>query len=123
MTDSAAPTLELPKLQVAAFPRARFLEWCKGLRINTKDFGVVPFRLLGTQSYILEEIISGLEQGISTFVILKARQLGCSTFFIALDLFWAFEHGGLSGAFATHTDQSKELFRNIIKLFFAHLPK
>jgi hypothetical protein len=114
---------ELPKLQLAPFPRERFLKWCQGLKIQTKDLGLAPFKLLGTQLYVLDQICAGLEQGISTFVILKARQLGMSTFFIALDLFWAFEYAGLSGAFATHTDQSKSLFRNIIKVFFAHLPK
>jgi hypothetical protein len=113
----------LPKLDVAPFPRERFLAWCKGLKVQTKDFGLKPFELLGTQTYVLDEICAGLEEGISTFVILKARQLGMSTFFIALDLFWAFEYGGLSGAFATHTDQSKAQFRQIIKVFFAHLPR
>src|SRR6516162_5487125 len=102
---------DLPKLKLAPFPRARFLTWCKSLKIQTKDFGLAPFKLLGTQTYVLDEICNGLDDGISTFVILKARQLGMSTFFIALDLFWAFEYAGLSGAFATHSDQSKGLFR------------
>src|SRR5215469_5077914 len=114
---------DLPKLKLAPFPRARFLDWCKSLKIQTKDLGLAPFKLLGTQLYVLDQICAGLDDGVSTFVILKARQLGMSTFFIALDLFWAFEYAGLSGAFATHSDQSKSLFRNIIKVFFAHLPK
>jgi len=113
----------LPKLDLAPFPEERFMRWIKGLKVQTKDFGLKQFELLGTQRYILEEIKKGLAEGVSTFVILKARQLGASTFFIALDLFWAFEYGGLSGAFATHTDQSKAMFRNIIKVFFANLPK
>jgi hypothetical protein len=113
----------LPLIDVAPFPKERFLAWIKRLKVQTKDFGLRPFELLGTQQYILDEIISGLAEGISTFVILKARQLGASTIFIALDLFWAFEYPGLSGAFATHTDQSKNQFRNIIKVFFANLPK
>jgi hypothetical protein len=117
------PVKQLPALELAPFPRDKFLAWCQGLRIQTKDFGLRQFELLGTQVYVLDEICKGLEQGISSFVILKARQLGMSTFFIALDLFWAFEHKGLSGAFATHTDQSKALFRNIVRTFFANLPK
>ena len=117
------PERDLPRLELAPFPRERFLKWCQGLKIQTKDFGLKRFELLGTQIYVLDEICKGLSEGVSTFVILKARQLGMSTFFIALDLFWAFEHKGLSGAFATHTDQSKALFRNIIKTFFSNLPK
>lgn len=105
------------------FPRERFLSWLKDLRINTKDFGLRPLEMLGTQTYVLDEICKGLNEGISTFVILKARQLGMSTFFIALDLFWAMEYPGLAGTFATHTDQSKAQFRQIISVFFRHLPK
>src|SRR5215472_17218911 len=115
--------LALPDGKVAPFPRERFLGFIAHLRILTKEFGIIPLRMLGTQRYVLDQICDGLSEGITSFVILKARQLGMSTFFIALDLFWAFEHAGLSGAFATHTDQSKNQFRNIIKLFLANLPK
>src|SRR5215471_5779537 len=114
---------DLPTAAVAPFPLKRFLQFIKALKVNTKDFGLIPLKLLGTQLYVLEEICKGLDEGVTTFVILKARQLGMSTFFIALDLFWAFEHAGLLGAFVTHTDQSKAQFRNIIKVFFANLPK
>lgn len=117
------PPRRLPPTRVAPFPRERFLKFCSVLKIQTKDFGLVPMELLGTQTYVLDEICDALERGITTFFILKARQLGMTTFFIALDLFWAFEHNGLLGAFVTHTDQAKALFRNIIKIFFANLPK
>jgi len=120
--DTAA-AVQLPAIDVAPFPRERFLNWCRSLKVNTKDHGIRPFALLGTQRYILDEICKGIAEGVTTFVFLKARQIGASTFFIALDLFWAFEHAGLSGAFATHTDQSKNQFRQIIRVFFAHLPK
>ena len=119
----SAPAPPVIKTTLKTFPRERFLNWLKDLKINTKDFGLVPLKMLGTQLYVLDEICKGLAEGISTFVILKARQLGMSTFFIALDLFWAMEYPGLTGTFATHTDQSKAQFRQIIKTFFRHLPK
>lgn len=113
----------LPEMvPVAPFPRERFLRWCKRLKVMTKDFGLQPFQMLGTQRYILDEICKGLSEGATTFVILKARQLGSSTFFMALNIFWAMEHKGLAGAFATHTEQSRDQFRNIIETYFAHLP-
>jgi hypothetical protein len=121
-----APVAEqklLPIAMVAPFPRERFLGFCKMLKVITKDFGMIPFTMLGTQTYVLDEMCRGIEEGITTFVILKARQLGMSTFFIALDLFWAFEHSGLAGAFATHTEQSRDQFRNIIETFFTNLPR
>jgi hypothetical protein len=108
--------------KVAPFPRKRFEEFLKVCRVQTKDFGLQPFRMLGTQRYILDEIEKGLSEGKTVFVILKARQLGVSTFFLLLDLFWSFNYPGLSGAIATHTDQSREQFRAIVETFFAHLP-
>ncbi len=113
----------LPPSKVAPFPREKFLEFLSALKIQTKDFGLVPFKMLGTQRYVLDRMCEAIGGGVTTFYILKARQLGMSTFFVALDLFWAMQHVGLLGAFVTHTDQSKAQFRNIIKVFFANLPK
>jgi hypothetical protein len=109
--------------RVDPFPLQRFLGFISELKIITRDFGLIPFELLGTQRYVLDEIVTGLNEGVTTFVILKARQLGMSTFFLALDLFWAFEYSGLAGAFATHTEQSRDGFRQVVDAFFSHLPK
>ena len=117
------PLARIPSSKPAPFPRARFLAFLGRLRIQTKDFGLVPMSLLGTQSYVLDEMCAAIDRGVTTFMILKARQLGMTTFFIALDLFWAMDHPGLLGSFVTHTDQAKANFRNMIKIFFAHLPK
>lgn len=108
---------------LAAFPRERFLKFISALRIQSRDSGLVPFVMLGSQIYILDEICKGIADGVSNFVILKSRNLGCSTFFLALDLFWAFEHPGLLGVFATHEDASRDQFRNQIDLFLDTLPK
>jgi hypothetical protein len=108
---------------VAKFPRERFEAFLSRLKIQTKDFGMVPLQMLGTQRYVLEHMVEAIDRGVTTFLILKARQLGMTTFFIALDLFWAFEYPGLLGSFVTHTDQAKHFFRNTIKVYFAGLPK
>lgn len=113
----------LPDGSVAKFPRERFENFCSQLLIQSKDFGVIQFEFLGSQSYLLDEIIEGLERGITTFVILKNRQAGISTFFLALDLFEAFEHPGTIGVFATHDEGSRDQFRNQIEVFLAGLPK
>lgn len=113
----------LPPIKVAPFPKERFLKFLGMLRIQTKDFGMSRMQLLGTQIYVLDEICAAVDRGVTTILILKARQLGMTTFFIALDLFWAMEYSGLLGAFVTHTDQAKAFFRNTIKIFFANLPK
>lgn len=108
---------------VAKFPLERFLSFCRQLLIQSKDSGVVHFDLLGSQRYVLEQIVEGLDRGITTFVILKGRQQGISTLFLALDLFEAFEHPGTIGVFATHDEGSRDQFRNQLEVFLAGLPK
>ena len=114
---------ELQSSAVAPFPRARFLTFLKHLKVQSKDYGLVPFRLLGSQSYLLDEIERGLAQGITVFYVLKNRQAGISTFLLALDLFWAFEHKGLLGVFITHEEGSRDDFRSAVEVFFAETPK
>lgn len=117
------PKRKLPDGSVSKFPREKFLAFCRQLRIQSKDSGVVYFDLLGSQLYVLDEMTRGLSEGKTTFVILKARQLGISTFFLALDLFEAFEHPGTIGVFATHDEGSRDQFRNQIEVFLTGLPK
>lgn len=114
---------ELKYEAVAPFPRERFLRFLSHLKVQSKDYGLIPFRLLGSQRYILDEIEKGLAEGVTTFVILKSRQQGSSTFFLALDAFWAFEHKGLLGVFLTHKEESRDDFRAAIEVFFAETPK
>jgi hypothetical protein len=114
---------ELRSSAVAPFPRAKFIAFLKQLKVQSKDYGLVPFRLLGSQVYLLDEICKGLDNGITVFYVLKNRQAGISTFLLALDLFWAFEHKGLLGVFITHEEGSRDDFRSAIEVFFAETPK
>ena len=109
--------------KVAPFPRARFLKFASKIKVQSRDYGLMLFKMLGSQLYILDEICAGLEEGITVFVILKGRQLGSSTLFLLIDLFWAFEHGGLLGVFLTHQEGSREDFRTAIDVFFSETPK
>lgn len=120
---SVKPKRNKPDGSVAEFPLQRFLDFCHHLLIQSKDSGVVHFELLGSQLYVLQEICKGLAQGITTFVILKGRQQGISTLFLALDLFEAFEHPGTIGVFATHDEGSRDQFRNQIEVFLTGLPR
>src|SRR6516162_8849747 len=82
----------VPVPAVAPFPADRFIGFIKELKVITKDYGLVRFQLLGTQQYVLDEICEGLARGITTFVILKARQLGMcvdpNTRVLTADLRW-----------------------------------
>jgi Terminase RNaseH-like domain len=108
---------------IEPFPREEFLEFCGQLKIQSKDYGLTTFELLGSQLYTLDEIVKGIDEGVCTFVILKSRQLGMSTFFLALDLFWAFKYAGILGVFATHEEASRDQFRAQIDLYLTTLPK
>ncbi len=119
----AGPVLALPTGKVAPFPVARFLEFIGRLKVQSKDAGVIPFRLLGSQRYLLDELVAGVAEGITTFYILKNRQAGISTFLLALDMFWAFEHSGLLGVFMVHKEEARDDFRAAIEVFFSETPK
>jgi hypothetical protein len=70
----------------------------------------------------LENIVEGLKKGVTVFVILKNRQAGISTFFLALDMFWSFEYKGLLGVFMTHKEEARDDFRATVEVFFAETP-
>lgn len=94
------------------------------LRIDTKERGIIPLgtNLLGTQKWVMREIVSGLEDGIHDFEILKARQLGISTFSLALDLYWLGRHKALTGAMITHDEPARDSFRSTLELYYSGLP-
>jgi len=78
------------------FNLQQFYKFCAQLKIETKEQGLRNMdHLLGTQTYVMEEISSGLANGIHFFVILKGRQLGITTISLALDLYWHFTNAGL----------------------------
>jgi hypothetical protein len=112
-----------PAGKVAPFPREKFLKFLGQLKIQSKDFGLIPFRLLGSQLYILDEICKALEEGITDILVLKNRQCGCTTFFIALDMFWAFNHKGLLGTFILHKEEARDDWRTTIEVFYQEIPK
>ena len=122
LTENDDASFKLEYVGVAPFPTERFMQFISHLKVQSKDFGLVPFKLLGSQRYLLNEIIEGLSRGITTFVILKARQLGISSFFLALDMFWAFQHKGLLGVFITHKEEARDDFRSTVEVFFAETP-
>ena len=91
---------------MSKFNLAHFYEFCKTLQIETKEKGLVRMdQLLGTQTYVMDEIAKGLEEGIHFFVVLKGRQLGITTISLALDLYWHFLNPGLQGTLTTDTEE------------------
>lgn len=108
--------------KLAPFPRDKFLTFLGQLKVQSKDLGLVPFQLLGTQRYILDELCRGMDDGISTFYILKSRQIGCTTFCLAVDMYWAFAHKGLLGTFIIHKEEARDDWRQTIDTFYHEIP-
>lgn len=104
---------------------APFLEFCANLKIMSKDSDepmALTGNMFGAQIRFINEVCSGLDEGIRFFVTLKARQLGISTVSLALDLFWLYLHKGITGALITDTEGNRDNFRNIIDQYIESLP-
>lgn len=106
------------------FNLAQFYKFCSQLKIETKEQGLKKMDvLLGTQTYVMDEINKGLMEDIHFFVILKGRQLGITTISLALDLYWHFIHNGLQGTLTTDTEENRDMFRSTISMYMEGLPK
>ena len=79
--------------------------------------------LLGTQTYVMEEIQKGLNEDVHFFVILKGRQLGITTVSLALDLYWQFTHPGWQGTLVSDTEENRDMFRSTLGMYIEGLPK
>ena len=107
-----------------AFDIKQFYKFCSQLSIETKEQGLKRLDpLLGTQTYVMDEIAKGLNDGVHFFVILKGRQLGITTISLALDLYWHFLHQGLQGTLTTDTEENRDMFRSTLAMYMDGLPK
>lgn len=106
------------------FDLQNFYRFCSQLKIETKEQGLRRMdNLLGTQTYVMDEIAKGLEDDIHFFVILKGRQLGITTISLALDLYWHFINPGLQGTLTTDTEENRDMFRSTLAMYMDGLPK
>lgn len=109
---------------MSAFDLKQFYHFCSQLKIETKEHGLKRMNnLLGTQTYVMDEINKGLSEGCHFFVILKGRQLGITTISLALDLYWHFIHPGLQGTLVSDTEENRDMFRGTLAMYMDGLPK
>jgi len=106
------------------FDLKQFYKFCSELKIETKEEGLKKMgKLLGTQTYVMEEIDKGLKEDVHFFVILKGRQLGITTVSLALDLYWQFTHPGWQGTLVADTEENRDMFRSTLGMYIEGLPK
>lgn len=102
-----------------------FWKFCEHLRIATKEKGEIRLsreHLLGTQRYFIEQVVEGIKAGKHEFWVLKCRQASVSTICLALDLYMSYMMPGMSGALVTHNEESREMFRGVLKMMMDSLP-
>lgn len=109
---------------MSQFNLKRFYQFCSQLRIESKEQGLINLTgLLGTQTYVMNEVAKGLEDDKHFFVCLKGRQLGITTITLALDLYWHFIHPGLQGTLTTDTEENRDMFRSTLGMYMDGLPR
>lgn len=96
--------------------------FCAQLRITSKEKGITPLFLYGTQRYLLQEITRLLSEGIHWIYTLKARQQGITTVLLALDLYWLFKFNGMQGTFVVEEDGKLANHRSTLDGFLQSLP-
>jgi hypothetical protein len=106
------------------FNLQQFYKFCAQLKVETKEHGLKKMdTLLGTQTYVMNEITKGLDEDIHFFVILKGRQLGITTISLALDLYWQFVNPGWQGTLVSDTEENRDMFRSTLAMYMDGLPK
>lgn len=104
-----------------------FEGFIKELRIQSKEVATLdprgsPLDLWGSQRIALESLCEGMDRGVRTFLYLKARQLGISTVFLAVDIFYLALNPGTIGALVTESETNRNIFRETIERYVASFP-
>ena len=107
------------------FDTKKFYNFCRHLKIESKEQGMITLgeTLLGTQTYVIDEVAKGLQDNIHFFIVLKGRQLGITTISLAMDLYWHFLNPGMQGTLTTDTEENREQFRSTLQMYMDGLPK
>lgn len=104
-----------------------FREFIKYIRINSKEVQAIdalgaPLDLWPGQELVLNTIVGGMKKDIHTFMIGKSRQVGQSTLFECLGIFWLAIHPGMMGAYVIDKEKNLPGIRDKIKRYFNSFP-
>ena len=102
-------------------------DFIKLLRIDSKEIAADDPRgskldLWQSQKIVLESICRGIDNGVRTFYILKARQLGVTTISLVFDVFWMAMYPGTIGALVADTPKNSSANRELIKRYIKSVP-
>lgn len=104
---------------------AMFLDFINHLTIESKETGqtILGQHLWGSQRRALISLSEGMDVGIRDFTYLKSRQLGETTLFLGVDLFWLFLHPGIHGVLVIDDEGNRDKFRVILRQYANSLPR
>ena len=108
------------------FPLQKYHDFCSELLIDSREVGqmrLTPANKWSTQLEFIKQIVTGLEDDVHFFVVLKGRQEGITTECAALDLFWMYQYPGTQGTFVAHEESARDLFRSMLTMYHDGLPK
>jgi hypothetical protein len=106
-----------------------FREFVKDIRISSKEIASSddrgsPLNLWESQTRFLNEVGSGLDDGLRIFNCLKGRQAGVTTISLALvDVFWYAMHPTLIGCLVCDTEKNSEANRMLIERYVNSFPE
>jgi hypothetical protein len=82
-----------------------------------------PLKLWQSQQRILDEVAAGMDQGVRKFYVLKSRQLGSTTIWVVIALFWLALHPKMKGALVVDQDKTRDDFREQIRQIVTSIPQ
>lgn len=103
--------------------RAVLDDFLTKFEIDSKELGRTILNPWGTQTYALNEISSGMDEGIRFFILGKGRQYGITTILVPVDVLWALMHPGIEGAIISNTPKVAEVCRAQINDIQLRLPE
>jgi hypothetical protein len=92
------------------------------VQLDTKEEGRTHVKPWPSQRIIIDGICKGLSEGCHEFVILKSRQMACTTVCSVIELFWALANPGTQGAMIADRGDNLERLRRIFASLLETLP-
>lgn len=92
------------------------------VEITTKELGKTHVEPWLSQRLVIDAVSRGLAEDAHTFVVLKCRQVACTTVCSVIELFWALTNPGTQGAIIADRTDNLERLRRIFADLLETLP-
>lgn len=92
------------------------------MSVDTKEAGRTHVTPWPSQRLVIDAICKGLQEDVHEFVVLKCRQVACTTVCSVIELFWALSSPGVQGAIIADRTDNLERLRRIFANLLDTLP-